>query len=61
MNYLCRRIVTQNLLAANSELVENFNEAVSTRCSGDKKEKLFTSIRSEYASDIHHTITGNPP
>ena len=41
-------------LTANSKLVENFNQAASTRCSGDNKEKLSRNIRSEYASDFCH-------
>ena len=30
------------------------NQAASTRCSGDNKEKLARNIRSEYASDFCH-------
>ena len=30
------------------------NQAASTRCSVDNKEKLSTNIRSEYASDFCH-------
>ena len=29
-----------------------FNQAASTRCSGDNKEKLSTNVCSEYASDF---------
>ena len=54
LNYHCCCIVTWQLLAANSKLVENFEQAASTRCSGDNKEKLSTNIRSEYASDFCH-------
>ena len=39
-----------HLLAANSKLVENLNQAASTRCCGDYKEKLSTNICSECAS-----------
>ena len=46
--------MTWHLLAANRKLIENFNQAASTRCSGDDKEKLSTNIRSEYASDFCH-------
>ena len=31
-----------------------FNQAASTRCSVDNKEKLSTNILSEYASDFCH-------
>ena len=30
------------------------NQAASTHCSGDNKEKLSANIRSEYASDFCH-------
>ena len=42
------------LLAANSKLVENFNQAAGTRWSGDNKEKLSRNIHSEYVSDFCH-------
>ena len=46
--------MTWHLLAANSKLVENSNQAASTRCSADNKEKLSVIIRSEYVSDFCH-------
>ena len=49
-NYHCRCIVTWHFLTANSKLIENLNQAASTRCSGDNKEKLSTNIWSEYAN-----------
>ena len=54
LNYHCCCIVTWHLLAANSKLVEILNQAASTRCSGDDKEQLSTSIHSEYVSDFWH-------
>ena len=39
-------IVTWHLLAANSKLVENLNQAASTRCGAGNKEKLSASTRS---------------
>ena len=39
-------IVTWHLLAANSKLVENLNQAVSTRCGAGNTEKLSASTRS---------------
>ena len=50
----CHCIVTWHLFAANSKLVEFLNQAASTRCCVDNKEKLSTNIRSEYASDFCH-------
>ena len=41
-----------SLQIANS--LKNFNQAVSTRCSIDNKEKLSANIRREYASDFCH-------
>ena len=46
--------MTWHLLAANSKLVENFEPAASTCCSGDNKEKLPVHIHSQYASDFCH-------
>ena len=46
--------MTSHLLAAYSKLVENFESAASTRCSGDNKEILSRNIRSEYVSDFCH-------
>ena len=52
-------IVTWHLLDANSKLVKILNQAASTRCSGDNKEKLSTNIHSEYMRVIS-AMTGNP-
>ena len=41
-------------MTGNPPLVENLNQAASTRCGGDNKEILPANIRSEYASDFCH-------
>ena len=55
----CQRVLAAGLrvvsaMTGNPPQQKILNQAASTRCSGDNKEKLSTNIRSEYASDFCH-------
>ena len=54
LNYHCRCVVTWQYSLRIANWLKILNQAASTRCSGDNKEKLPTNIRSEYANDFCH-------